>query len=517
MTSSTDKPSVAIIGAGIAGLRAAEYLLERGFNVRIYEARDRIGGRVCQSSELGKPVDLGPNWVHGTDQNPIIPLSERAKSTLHEFGHLCPIIGPDGNRLDQKEADELMNRMWGIIDEATHHSKAHWSSIAADLSLYDYTVQKVSETSEAASNNTSTSQNGAVQEESEETRKRNLLLDMAHMWGTFIGSSIHQQSLKFFFLEEPVEGPNLFVADTYSSILSNLAAPILAANILHLSTPITSITTSSTAPYITLTSPTKTFTADTIILTIPLGSLQRLPPTFFTPPLPSRLQTAITSLSYGTLEKIYLHFPCAFWGSENAPFYSFLSPSYSPLNPSQTHMCCFSLHQLPGTYSQPTLLFYVFGDTSKYLTSSSFLPANATEKERVERYREFFRPYYSRLAGYDGEDPRHEPDKVLATRWCRDEWAGFGSYSNFQVGLREGGRDIEVLREGAEERRVWFAGEHTAPVLGLGSVSGAWWSGEGVGKMVEKWWERGGRGKGEGEEGGDAGTTERREEAKGGA
>lgn len=39
-------PHVCIVGAGIAGLRAAALLLEAGFKVTILEARDRIGGRV---------------------------------------------------------------------------------------------------------------------------------------------------------------------------------------------------------------------------------------------------------------------------------------------------------------------------------------------------------------------------------------------------------------------------------------------------------------------------------------
>lgn len=52
------KPTIAVIGAGVAGLKAAEVLLEKGYDVVIYEARDRIGGRICTSNHLGKEVDL---------------------------------------------------------------------------------------------------------------------------------------------------------------------------------------------------------------------------------------------------------------------------------------------------------------------------------------------------------------------------------------------------------------------------------------------------------------------------
>lgn len=37
---------VCVVGAGIAGLRCASVLLEKGVRVTMLEARDRIGGRV---------------------------------------------------------------------------------------------------------------------------------------------------------------------------------------------------------------------------------------------------------------------------------------------------------------------------------------------------------------------------------------------------------------------------------------------------------------------------------------
>ena len=37
---------VCIVGAGLAGLRCAEILIEHGVRVTMIEARDRIGGRV---------------------------------------------------------------------------------------------------------------------------------------------------------------------------------------------------------------------------------------------------------------------------------------------------------------------------------------------------------------------------------------------------------------------------------------------------------------------------------------
>ena len=58
--------------------------------------------------------------------------------------------------------------------------------------------------------------------------------------------------------------------------------------------------------------------------------------------------------------------------------------------------------------------------------------------------------------------------------------SGYGSYSNFQVGAKDASGDVEAMRKGAPERRLWFAGEHCAPFDECGTVAGAYLSGEGV-------------------------------------
>ncbi len=54
----------AIIGAGLAGLVAAQYLVDRGLNVVVLEGRDRVGGRV-ENRVLsdGGYVELGGQWI----------------------------------------------------------------------------------------------------------------------------------------------------------------------------------------------------------------------------------------------------------------------------------------------------------------------------------------------------------------------------------------------------------------------------------------------------------------------
>lgn len=50
---------IAVIGAGLAGLRCAELLLEEGFDVQIYERSQRVGGRMATETIDGFLIDQG--------------------------------------------------------------------------------------------------------------------------------------------------------------------------------------------------------------------------------------------------------------------------------------------------------------------------------------------------------------------------------------------------------------------------------------------------------------------------
>lgn len=59
---------VLVLGAGVAGLAAAQRLTAAGLSVRIVEARERIGGRVYSRRDARVPlsVELGAEFVQGT-------------------------------------------------------------------------------------------------------------------------------------------------------------------------------------------------------------------------------------------------------------------------------------------------------------------------------------------------------------------------------------------------------------------------------------------------------------------
>ncbi|MGJ7907981.1 flavin monoamine oxidase family protein [Actinopolyspora sp. H202] len=54
---------VVIVGAGFAGLTAAERLVNTGVSVLVVEGRDRVGGRARTGEVAGVQVDLGATWV----------------------------------------------------------------------------------------------------------------------------------------------------------------------------------------------------------------------------------------------------------------------------------------------------------------------------------------------------------------------------------------------------------------------------------------------------------------------
>ena len=274
---------------------------------------------------------------------------------------------------------------------------------------------------------------------------------------------------------------------------------------LQLNTKVTQIFTpeedDQDLPVSVVTSDDTRMAFDQVICTTPLGWLKRNLDAF-QPGLPTPLTKAIEHISYGRLEKVYITFPTAFWVDADAdlatsqPFHAqFLSPQYATAtNPAKWSVEAVNLASLPDGKAVPTLLFYINGPCAAHVTSlhstRSHGDATADDQSAADaRVLDFFRPYYSLLPNYSAHSPECVPRAVLATDWIHDDMAGNGSYTTFQVSdptreTVELDKDIVVLRHGLPDRRLWFAGEHTSPFIALGTVTGAYWSGEAVARRV---------------------------------
>lgn len=427
-------------------------------------------------------MDMGANWIHGTNKNPIMHLAEKTKTVVMEPEEELALFDTQGRRRPDSEAVDLSGKMWEMVVDAFKYSDEHSADINPQTSLFEYFRAKLDQRPDLT------------------PQKRDDLLQEAQMWGPFVGDSVETQSLKFFFLEECIEGENVFVAGTYKNILEEISRTAkdkekmelrLQTEIVHF------LSQEGEDQKVTITTSTgEQHSFNDVVITCPMGWLKRNHAKAFTPALPPCLSSAIESINYGRLEKLYVTFPSAFWVSEDDTatpdlsshpiFTHFHDPAYVPHSKAEAwNQSVLSLAHLPDPVAHPTLLFYMYGACGTHLVNSiaSLTPHSEPYNTILDA---FARPYYSLLPHYSSSRASCTPTSFLMTTWQSDRFAGNGSYCNFQTGLLRGDEDIECLRDagGLTSKGVWLAGEHTAPFIALGTTTGAWWSGEGVARRL---------------------------------
>lgn len=471
--------TVIIVGAGAAGLQAANTLLESEaflngcLKVLVLEARDRVGGRVCVSRRWDVPFDqgrafqlrylvLGPNWIHGTVLNPLVPLAEMTSSCLttpEEGG--CLVYSPSGERLPTETSRLLYETIWSYAALAIQCSAQIGAHIPPSTSLYDFCHVQISHDKD-------------LPPELEETA-----LQMTDLLTTFTAVSVTRQSLRHYQVEATlpvlsqlilsliVKGDTVFIASTFEPIISQLALPAAAAGVLQLSSAVSKVDVQ--IDHIVVTTDRTEFRADAVILTTPLGCLQRNT-IDFTPPLPLQIQSAIQNLGFGNLEKLFLRFERAWWlthpPSDPSQISIFLPPTTLPNQAPQQLLTMFSLADIPIN-AQPVLAFYLAGAWTTYIKSISQSDIST-----------LFQTHY--LPCLPNYSPECKIMDLFCTTWTEDPFT-YGSYTHIPVGSEDGINDLRVLGEricGLKDGSggLWFAGEH-AGTVDMGTVNGAMTSG----------------------------------------
>lgn len=123
------RPRVAVIGAGFAGLAAADQLVQAGCDVVVLEARNRVGGRVrsLDSVRPGTNVEAGGEFI-GENHPTWLALAKRFKLDFLDVSADDENPAPlflDGRLLSTDEADGVYNEVARVESE--------WTRLAADV------------------------------------------------------------------------------------------------------------------------------------------------------------------------------------------------------------------------------------------------------------------------------------------------------------------------------------------------------------------------------------------------
>ncbi|QQZ29959.1 FAD-dependent oxidoreductase [Thiothrix subterranea] len=417
--SATPAKRIVVVGAGIAGLTAAQTLRQQGHSVTVVEARDRLGGRLWTSKRWQHmPVDLGATWIHGAKDNPLSALADRigAKRLITRYANTTTYntAGKPLNNSENRQLEQWQARIDSALDAAQ----------AADT---DQSVQAAVETA-LGWNSLKASERQLVQ------FILNSTLEQEY------AGSIHELSAYWHDAAAAFKGDDALFPDGYQIIVDHLAKG-LNVQLQHV---VKTVTWSE--QQVTVQTNRGAFQADHAVITLPLGVLKSRQ-IAFSPPLPARKQQAINTLGMGTLNKCYLQFPNVFWPEDQDWL------EYIPTEAGAWAEWV-SLTRVAGW---PVLLGFNAAKRGKRIEQW-------TDKQIVADAMQTLRKLFG------ANIP--EPLDYQITRWNTDPYAQ-GAYSFNSVGSTPAMRDHLAERLG---NTLFFAGEATERKH-FSSVHGAYLSG----------------------------------------
>ena len=419
---SEDKQQIIVIGAGIAGITAAQKLQAQGYQVIILEGRDRIGGRIWTDNSLGFPLDLGAAWIHTIDGNPLSPL-------VKQFGIETVIsdiesqwIYKDVSQLLSKSDELLINSAFQAFMDRVNHLKK------APQSLQQTTLADVA-------------QQIIDSEELTGITLKGFRAILSSAIESEFGEDIANLGIKGFEEDSEFAGADVVFPQGYIQLVQALSKD-LDIRTKHL---VQQIAYDDSG--VQVTTDRGVFSGSQVIVTVPLG-VMKWGSIRFSPALPEEKIAAIERLGMGALNKLVLKFPQQFW-------------------PSQPHTMAYINGNIPDRYiefynwqkyiQQPILVAMFSGDFSRSLSQ---MPKTEAIQNILTDLRSMF-----------GKDIPL-PTATLLTQWHNDPFS-YGSYSTFSINgsLQDCDRLAEPIGD-----RVFFAGEATYGKY-LGTVHGALLSG----------------------------------------
>ncbi|KAJ8551680.1 hypothetical protein K7X08_021695 [Anisodus acutangulus] len=414
------KPSVIVIGAGLAGLAAARQLMLFGFKVTVLEGRKRAGGRVyTKKMEGGNKVaaaDLGGSVLTGTLGNPLGLLARQLSYTLHKVRDKCPLYRVDGKSVDQ-DLDHKVEVAYNLLLEKASKLRQLMGEVSQDVSL------------------------GAAletfrQDYDDSMNEEEMGLFNWHLANLEYANAglISKLSLAFWDQDDPFDmgGDHCFLPGGNGKLVQALAenVPILYEKIVY--------TIRYGTDGVQVVAGGQVFEGDMALCTVPLGVLKGGSIKFI-PELPQRKLDGIKRLGFGLLNKVAMLFPYVFWGTDLDTF-GHLTDSSSSRGE------FFLFYSYATVAGGPLLLVLVAGEAAHKFETMP--PTDAVTKV-LQILKGIYEPQGIEVP---------EPIQTVCTRWGSDPFS-LGSYSNVAVGAS--GDDYDILAESVGDGRLFFAGEAT--------------------------------------------------------
>jgi monoamine oxidase len=127
-----------VVGAGVAGLAAAQALREAGCRVAVIEAADRVGGRAWTVDFGGEPLDLGASWLHEAARNPLVALARlRGEALLESTGSRRLVVDGRAATVAEHAARDATSAAFDWVAHGRARAGADMSLAAAVDGLRD--------------------------------------------------------------------------------------------------------------------------------------------------------------------------------------------------------------------------------------------------------------------------------------------------------------------------------------------------------------------------------------------